>query len=271
MTRGEKKKRNKKKLYADTVSSVTELLDVAPIDIIAGMSKTFTKHLPDALMSATLKEQALDMDFLWVSETGSAARNSLTSGLTMTPTVRDDLPPPPSSNQHGHGHKQFVNLSSPLDEPVLLTFCRPPSPPQHSFQDCPTLDIAIIGAHRYGYTPTETEVNFVRKTYASCAAMLTICGGIAVPLQAGILSGKTATGPRFELDMLRALAPGVKWVDRRWVRDGSLWTSGALLNGLDMARAFAEQVWGRERAELVQWLSYHGSWVSREVDYGDGH
>ncbi|KAG5986676.1 hypothetical protein E4U43_005401 [Claviceps pusilla] len=206
---------------------VTELLDVAPIDIIAGMSKTFTKDLPDALMSATLKEQALDMDFLWVSETGSAARNSLTSGLTMTPT--------------------------------------------HSFEDCPTLDIAIIGAHRYGYTPTEKEVNFVRKTYASCAAMLTICGGIAVPLQAGILSGKTATGPRFELDMLRTLAPGVKWVERRWVRDGSLWTSGALLNGLDMARAFVEQVWRRERAELVQWLSYHGSWVSRELDYGDGH
>ncbi|KAG5978954.1 hypothetical protein E4U55_005723 [Claviceps digitariae] len=204
-----------------------ELLDVAPVDIIAGMSKTFTKDLPDALMPAMMKEQALDMDFFWVSETGPAGRNELTSGLSITPT--------------------------------------------HSFQDCPALDIAVIGAHRYGYTPTETELTFIRNIYPSCAAFLTICGGILVPLQAGILSGKTATGPRFELDMLRGLAPEVKWVEKRWVHDGTLWTSGALLNGVDMATAFIEETWGKNRTELVQWLSYHGSWVCREVQYGEEH
>lgn len=69
--------------------------------------------------------------------------------------------------------------------------------------------------------------------------------------------------------MLREKAPDVKWVEKRWVRDGKLWTSGALLNGLDLGTAFVEEVWGDKR-ELLGFLVNGGSWVGREVDYTDG-
>ncbi|KAK2592699.1 hypothetical protein QQS21_009600 [Conoideocrella luteorostrata] len=207
------------------MNGVTELLDVAPIDLFHGMSKAFTDQLIDEFITPAMRSQALDMECIWVSEVGPTDQNRLTSGLNITPT--------------------------------------------HSFEDCPPLDIAIIGANNFGYTPNETELDFVRKTYSSCSAFITVCGGMVVPLRAGVLSGKTATAPRFMLDMLKEQSPEVQWVEKRWVRDGKLWTSGALLNGMDLGTAFVQEVWA-ERKELVDFLLRVGSWVSRDLDYKDG-
>lgn len=89
----------------------------------------------------------------------------------------------------------------------------------------------MMGAHDAGYTLTPGEVAFVRKCHEHCEALLFICGGFLVALQSGLLEGKTATAPRPMLKMLRQMNPEVQWVERRWARDGKIWTSGALLNG----------------------------------------
>ena len=68
--------------------------------------------------------------------------------------------------------------------------------------------------------------------------------------------------------MLKQQAPNVNWVDKRWCRDGKVWTSGALLNGLDLMRAFASEVWGGE-GTLAEWWLALGSWPVRDVDYKD--
>jgi transcriptional regulator GlxA family with amidase domain len=126
-----------------------------------------------------------------------------------------------------------------------------------------------MGAHSYGYVPTPAELAFIRTAHASSTAFLTICGGFMAPLQAGIFEGKTVTAPREMLGFLRAAHPGVEWLEKRWVRDGKLWTSGALLNGEDMVTAFALEHWGRGEGSLAQWLADLGAWPSRDVDYKD--
>lgn len=132
------------------------------------------------------------------------------------------------------------------------------------------MDIVLIGAHNLGYTPNEAEMAFVRKSYESCAAFLTVCGGVEVPLQAGLLQGKTATGPRPLLPMFRQQASNTNWVEKRWARDGKLWTSGALLNGTDMMYAFTHEHWGQKEGSLVRALASIGSWPNRDIDYKDG-
>lgn len=139
---------------------------------------------------------------------------------------------------------------------------------QHSFETCPTLDITFMGAHSPSYTMTPGEIAFIQKCNKDCAAQLFICGGIVTALQAGLLQGKTATGPRPLVERLRQDAPGVDWVTRRWARDGKVWTSGALLNGLDMTRAFVLQTWGGE-GTLADWMVKFGSWPVRDLEYGD--
>ncbi|KAK4198585.1 class I glutamine amidotransferase-like protein [Triangularia verruculosa] len=209
---------------------LTELLDVAPMDLFHGLTPKFLQPLPDGFVAPHLKQQAIDMEFHWVTETGKVpSTNNVTVGATIVPT--------------------------------------------DSFVTCPALDIVLIGAHRFGYNLTETELTFLRKAYDECSAFLTICGGVQAPLSAGLLEGKTATGPRFFLDVLRQQAPGTNWVEKRWVSDGKLWTSGALLNGTDMVAAFQREVWGGKSLtaedSLVEFMARLGSVPVRDIDYKD--
>lgn len=62
-----------------------------------------------------------------------------------------------------------------------------------------------------------------------------------------------------------------KWLEKRWVHDGKVWTSGALFNGCDMVHAFIKHTWaGTPTAAAVEFLATEGSWPDRDVDYKDG-
>lgn len=139
---------------------------------------------------------------------------------------------------------------------------------QDSFETCPPLDIVLIGA---SFQPgiTEAELAFVRKSYHECSAFITVCGGIEAPLRAGILEGKTATAPRFMLEELRLKAAGTQWVERRWARDGKLWTSGTLLNGLDLMSAFIRATWPSGEGSLVDLTMKMCAWPNRDPEYKD--
>lgn len=66
---------------------MTEVLDVAPIDFLTGISKQFADECPDELVPAELKVGAVDFEFHWVSETGPVENRRLTTGISLTPTV----------------------------------------------------------------------------------------------------------------------------------------------------------------------------------------
>jgi transcriptional regulator GlxA family with amidase domain len=127
----------------------------------------------------------------------------------------------------------------------------------------------LYGAHHSGYNLTEAELAFARKAYESCAAFISICGGIEIPLRAGITKGKKATGPRFMLEQYRQWEPETEWLEKRWVHDGKLWTSGALTNGQDLMHAFTHELWGDRINPAVKMLSVLGCWINRDVDYKD--
>ncbi|KIY03035.1 uncharacterized protein Z520_01501 [Fonsecaea multimorphosa CBS 102226] len=203
------------------MNSETEILDVAPIDLLNAVSKNFVQTVeqfgPDGIAA-----QALDIEIHWVNETGKTAK--LTGGLSLQPT--------------------------------------------DNFSTCPPLDIVLMGAHLGGYTPNEAELDFVRKSYENCSAFITICAGLQAAFEAGLFKNKTVAAPRFVLQQLRAAAPETNWVEKRWHRDGKLWTSGALLNGLEVMRAFGTEYWGGE-GTLVQYALDSGHWPHRDVDYSD--
>ncbi|KAK6441758.1 hypothetical protein LTR95_002012 [Oleoguttula sp. CCFEE 5521] len=99
------------------ITIVTEILDVAPLDIFSGMSKEFTKTIPDPLMSSSIKEQAIDVAFHWVTEHEQEAK--LTAGAT-------------------------IKLTRPID-------------------NCPPLEVLLVGAYEMHYKLTEGEMKFVHK------------------------------------------------------------------------------------------------------------
>lgn len=131
------------------------------------------------------------------------------------------------------------------------------------------MDILIVPASNIGYVASDNEVKFIQKSAEACSAFITICGGAQIATQAGVLDGKTATGPRFFLDQMKQAAPKVNWVEKRWVRDGNIWTSGALLNGLDLMTAFIETTWDVQEGDLKDFMLKAGGKPVRDVDYRD--
>ena len=127
---------------------------------------------------------------------------------------------------------------------------------------------AMMGADMMGARANEAELAFLRKCEPTAAAFISICGGFEPFMSAGLLEGKTATAPRPLLPMVRQAAPGTNWIDKRWARDGKMWTSGALLNGFDLVRAFMEEYWGGE-GTLVRFLTTFGAYPNKDIDYKD--
>lgn len=65
-----------------TSLSETEILDVAPIDLLHTINKEVVKDIP---LPEAMKGHAIDIVFHWVNEKGNDAR--LTSGATVKCTV----------------------------------------------------------------------------------------------------------------------------------------------------------------------------------------
>ncbi|KAF4549959.1 Hypothetical protein D9617_19g102640 [Elsinoe fawcettii] len=205
-------------------NGVTEVLDIAPVDILCSISKPFLRrlgYLPDHLVA-----QGIDIEFHWITETGEDGL--LTSGIKIKAT--------------------------------------------DSIKTCPPLDIVLMGAHWSGdgseSKQSDIELDFVRRAYQECTAFISICGGMQIPLAAGLLDGKTCTGPRMSLGRLREDHPHVKFVEKRYVNDGKLWTSSTLLNGLDLMRAFVEKIWGGP-GTLAETVLRDGAWPTRGVEFRD--
>jgi hypothetical protein len=60
---------------------------VAPVNLLHGSSKSSVAALADKFVPKDIKDQAIDMEFVWVSETGPGGQNALTSGLSVIPTA----------------------------------------------------------------------------------------------------------------------------------------------------------------------------------------
>ena len=94
------------------------------------------------------------------------------------------------------------------------------------------VDILLIPGPDPRQLPSEPVLKFVRAhAEKDGCVVMTICTGVYVAGHAGILNGRTATGPRGLLitGELQKKFPEVKWIDKRWVKDGDVWCSGTLL------------------------------------------
>ncbi len=99
------------------------------------------------------------------------------------------------------------------------------------------LDALLIPGPDPSLIPDEDVLTFLRAhKKAEQTDLLVICTGSFIAGYAGLLDGKTVTGPRGLLDRLRKKFPLAKFVERRWERDGRLWTSGKLCSIINHSR-----------------------------------
>jgi transcriptional regulator GlxA family with amidase domain len=82
--------------------------------------------------------------------------------------------------------------------------------------------------------------------------LVSICTGAFLLAEIGILDQRRATTHWAFCDRLAADYPAVRVEpDRIFLRDGSVWTSGGITSGIDLALSLLEEDWGRETALLT--------------------
>ncbi|KAI1653637.1 class I glutamine amidotransferase-like protein [Daldinia decipiens] len=104
------------------------------------------------------------------------------------------------------------------------------------------LDIVLVpGPDPVAHTEA-AALEWLRAQGATPAVdILSICTGIFICGEAGLLRGKTACGPRALQDMIRQRGFGEKELvgDKyRWVQDGNLWSGGGVTNCNDLVAAY---------------------------------
>ena len=95
----------------------------------------------------------------------------------------------------------------------------------------------------------------IKRLAASARYVTSVCTGSLILGAAGLLRGKRAAchwGARDLLPLFGAIPD-----DARVVRDGNVFTGGGVTAGIDFALTLAEEIAGRETAELIQlYLEY---------------
>jgi transcriptional regulator GlxA family with amidase domain len=124
---------------------------------------------------------------------------------------------------------------------------------EYSFADCPPLDYLLIpgGQGTRREVDNTATLEFVRRQAASCKEMLSVCTGSFILEAAGLLKGREATTHWGSLERLRSL-PEVTVTEKRFVRDGNIWTAAGVSAGIDLALALVADQAGEEVAGQVQ-------------------
>ncbi|KAL2270880.1 hypothetical protein VTJ83DRAFT_251 [Remersonia thermophila] len=181
----------------------TQLLDVACVDVLASMSYEYFTLIGD-FIPPSLLALAPSMQIFYIS------------------TIQ------PGS---------FIQLTAQVKLPCTHHFSDPAVAPGQ-------LDVILLP----GPDPA-MDFNAIKNATGWLAAhaarpetdILSICTGILVAGEAGILKGKKACGPRGVQGELAKKFKETEWVgeELRWVRDGNIWSSGGVTNGNDLVGAYA--------------------------------
>ena len=165
-------------------------MDLSPIDLFGMLS-------PEYLRACTLPAPIVDLGvpstihYISMPETGPFVELTAKAFLKVSKTTKD---------------KEV--------QPGMLDILLIPGPNPSTIFPPAVLDFVRGHSRWQGSDGKSTDV-------------LSICTGCIVLGQSGVLKGKNASGPRGLMPKLQKDFPDTRWVDdRRWVKDGNIWTSG---------------------------------------------
>ncbi|KAI1640485.1 class I glutamine amidotransferase-like protein [Biscogniauxia mediterranea] len=104
------------------------------------------------------------------------------------------------------------------------------------------LDIVLVpGPDPSGAFPEEALAWLRAQGHTEGVDVLSVCTGIFLCAEAGLIKGRSVCGPRGFQDRIREKGYGEKALlghKLRWVQDGNFWSSGGVTNGNDLVAAY---------------------------------
>lgn len=137
--------------------------------------------------------------------------------------------------------------------------------PDYTFDDAPDADIVVVGAQS-GQPSRAPYRAYLRHMAARGKLMLSVCTGVSLFADAGLLDGLEATSHHDWIDRLQKDFPKVRWVrDRAYVHSAPMiYTAGGETSGFELALHIIELYWSHDVAvKTARSMEYRGpSWQS---------
>lgn len=125
----------------------------------------------------------------------------------------------------------------------------------YDFFNCPSLDYLLVpggqGARIQRYNAS--TIQFIRDFFTHGDYLLSVCTGILILYEAGVLKGKKVTTYHLIKQELENIVE-IQMLNVRYHRDEKIWTSAGISAGIDMIMAFIAHVAGEETAGQIQYL-----------------
>lgn len=124
--------------------------------------------------------------------------------------------------------------------------------PTHPFDHCPATDILFVpgGPGQLELMNDVETLDFLRQRAQGARYVTSVCTGSLVLAAAGLLEGYRATCHWMSLEQLALM--GAVPVQERVVIDRNRVTGAGVTSGIDFALSLSAELFGRERAQLVQ-------------------
>jgi len=126
--------------------------------------------------------------------------------------------------------------------------------PDHTFEDCPELDILVIpgGLGERSEHGNHVILHFITRRAKGVKTLASVCTGAFFLANAGLLNGRPATTHILSLGRLKESFPDIEVIeDKRFVEDGNIITSAGISAGIDMSFHIVSKHLGDEVARLT--------------------
>lgn len=122
--------------------------------------------------------------------------------------------------------------------------------PSATIADAGVVDVLVVpGGVVDGVREDRAVLDWLARVHATTRLTASVCTGAFVLAAAGILTGGPVTTHWEDLDELAAQFPALEVVgERRWVRQGRVFTSAGISAGIDLSLHLVEVLAGRELA-----------------------
>jgi putative intracellular protease/amidase len=123
----------------------------------------------------------------------------------------------------------------------------------YSLQDIRNPDILVVAGGTSGTLAAAQNpaiLSWVQKAHETSRWTTSVCTGSLILGAAGILNGLQATTHWYARDLLPKF--GAEYVPERVVPQGKIITAAGVSSGIDMALFLAQQIAGKEMAQMIQ-------------------
>jgi putative intracellular protease/amidase/YHS domain-containing protein len=131
--------------------------------------------------------------------------------------------------------------------------------PKYSFKNAPLPKIIVIPA-MHDEAASAEMLDWIRKVSPSTDVTMSVCNGVFILAQSGLLDGKRAAAHHSGYFRLAANYPKIELIrEARYVEDGKFACAGGVSSGIDLALRIVERYQGREAAqEVADIIEYQG-------------